>query len=231
MEGIKTSAVIVAAGRSTRMGTNKMLVELGSMSVFERTVRAFEEAESVDEVVVVSSAENLEFFSKIVHEKLISKVTAIVLGGENRGESVRNGLHACRKDSEVILIHDGARPLIKSATINDVVAETLKHGVAAVGVKSTDTVKILDSEGFAVDTMARETLIRIQTPQGFKRHIIFEAHEKALSEGFEGTDDCSLTERMGLRAKVIRPPYVNIKLTSPEDLVLATAVLRERGKL
>lgn len=231
MEKKKVSVVIVAAGRSTRMGQNKMLIKLGSMTVFERTLRAFEDAETVDEVVVVSSEENMPYYKNIVREKVFSKVTAIIRGGETRGESVKKGLDACKKSCEIILLHDGARPLIKPGTIDEVAQAAEKYQAAAVGVKLSDTLKSLDEEGFAVSTVDRDKVLRIQTPQGFKRSVIFDAYEKAAADDFEGTDDCSLTERLGIRTKIIYPGYVNIKLTSPEDLILATAVLRERGKL
>lgn len=231
MEGKRVSAIIVAAGRSTRMGANKMMIEIGSMSVFERTLRAFEESKKVDEVIVVSSDENWEYYKKIVREKLISKVTAIVRGGNSRGESVKNGLKACNNNSKIVLVHDGARPLIKPSTIDEVVDGVEEEDVAAVGIKLSDSVKVIDSEGYAVSSIDREKIIRIQTPQGFKKEIILKAYEKAEEEGYEGTDDCSLTEIMGYRTKIIYPSYVNIKLTSPEDVTLATAVLRERGKL
>lgn len=227
----RVSAIIVAAGRSTRMGANKMLLELGSMTVFERTLRAFEDCPAVDETVVVSSEENIAAYRNIVREKLISKVTAIVGGGSDRGESVRKGLEACGKEAEIILIHDGARPLIKPESIEAVAEAAAEYGAAAVGLQSTDTIKRIDDEGFAVETVDRLHTVRIQTPQGFKREIIESAYEKAAKEGFEGTDDCSLTERMGVKAKMIYLNYVNIKLTAPGDLTLATAVLRERGKL
>lgn len=225
------SAVIVAAGRSERMGANKILLELGSMTVFERTVRAFEESELVDEIVVVSSSENIVRCRSIVKEKLLSKVTAIVSGGGSRSESVRRGLAACNKNAEIIAVHDGARPLIKPESIDKAVEAAKEYGASAVGVRSKDSVKIIDDEDFAVSSVDREHVVRIQTPQVFKRDIIFRAHEKAAEDGFDGTDDCSLTERIGVKAKMIYLPYVNLKLTEPTDMILANAILRERGKI
>ncbi len=225
------SAVIVAAGQSTRMGANKMLLELGSMTVFERTLRAFEESSLVGEVVVVSSAQNIAAYRNIVKEKLLSKVTAIIGGGATRSESVRLGLAACSKSSGIIAIHDGARPLIKPDSIDKTIEAAMEYGAAAVAVKSKDTIKIIDDDDFAVSTIDREHTVRIQTPQAFRRDIIFRAYEQAAADGFEGTDDCSLTERIGCKAKLIYLPYVNIKLTEPADVTLAMAVLAERGKL
>ncbi len=225
------SAIIVAAGKSTRMGSNKMLQSFGSKTVFERTVAEFEDCGAVNEMIVVSSEENVEEFSELVRKNLFSKVTAIVHGGANRQESVFNGLKYCGKNADAIVIHDGARPLVKKETVAKVLSEALVYGAASAAIKSRDTIKRIDGEGFAVDTIDRETAVLIQTPQAFRRDIIMEAHEKAAADGFLGTDDCSLTERMGIKTKLIYVPYYNLKLTVPEDILLAKAVLTVRGAL
>ncbi len=225
------SVIIVGAGQSSRMGANKMLLEIGSMTVFERTVLAFEESELTDEIIVVSSKENLVHYREIVKEKLLSKVTAIVIGGDTRSESVRMGLAACANDAQIIAVHDGARPLIKSESIDKIIEMAREYGAAAAAVKLQDTVKQLDENGFAVSTLPRERVVRIQTPQAFKRDIIFRAYEKAAEDGFDGTDDCAVAERMGVRTKLLYLPYLNIKLTEPADVTIARAVLVERGKL
>ncbi len=225
------SAVIVAAGQSTRMGANKMLLEIGSMTVFERTVRAFEESPLNNEIIIVSSEENIARYGEIVREGLISKVKAIVRGGSSRCESVRIGLGECKADTDIIAVHDGARPLIKPESISEIVLAANKYGAAAAGNRSKDTVKLIDEEDFAVDTVDRERVVLIQTPQAFRRDIIMQAHEKAALDGFEGTDDCSLTERTGVKTKIIYLPYVNLKLTDPTDVSLVKTVLKERGKL
>ncbi len=225
------SAIIVAAGKSTRMGSNKMLHSFGTKTVFERTVAEFEDCGAVDEIIVVSSEENVAEFSELVRKNLFTKVTAIVRGGNNRQESVFNGLKRCNKNAGVVAIHDGARPLVKKETIAEVLNEALKYGAASAAIKSRDTIKKIDSEGFAVDTIDREAAVLIQTPQAFRKDLIMEAHEKAAADGFLGTDDCSLTERMGIRTKLVYVPYYNLKLTVPDDILLAKAVLTVRGVL
>lgn len=222
------SAVIVAAGSSTRMGANKMLLDLGSMTVFERTVRAFEESSTVGEIIVVASKENIVHYRNIVRDKLLSKVTNIVVGGDSRGESVKKGLEVCGEAFDIIMIHDGARPLIKPVCVDRCAEAAREFGSAAVAVKSNDTIKRIDGEGFAVETLDRSRVVRIQTPQAFKRDIILRAYE---GEDYEATDDCALVERMGVRTKLLYTPYVNIKLTDPMDMTVARAILRERGKL
>ncbi|MCH5188161.1 MAG: 2-C-methyl-D-erythritol 4-phosphate cytidylyltransferase [Oscillospiraceae bacterium] len=222
------SAIIVAAGSSTRMGANKMLLEIGSMTVFERTLQAFEECSSVNEVIVVSSKENIVRYRNIVHTSMLSKVTNMVVGGKSRGESVKNGLAACNKAADIIVIHDGARPLIKPDGIDKCVEEAADCGAAAIATKCNDTLKIVDDEGYAVSTLDRNHVVRIQTPQAFKRDIIMRAYE---ADDLEATDDCALVERHGVKTKLIYLPYINIKLTEPVDMTIVQAALRERGRL
>ncbi len=225
------SAIIVAAGGATRMGMNKMLLDLGSKNVFERTVEAFEECGAIDEIIVVSSKENTARYRELVRANTYAKVTAIVTGGATRQESVRIGLGACSKSTELVAIHDGARPLIKKDTIEKTVGWAGEYGAAAAAIRSRDSIKTIDDEGFAVGTVDRDKTILVQTPQVFKRDLIVQAHEKAAAEGFSGTDDCALVERMGVRVKLVFLTYFNIKLTVPDDLALAKAVLTVRGKL
>lgn len=228
---IFVSAIVVAAGGATRMGMNKMLLELGSKTVFERSVEVFEDCPAIDEIVIVSSEENMARYRAIVRDGLFSKVTSIIRGGKTRQESVRLGLGACSVDADVVVIHDGARPLIKADTVTETVKAALEYGAAAVAIKSRDTIKHIDDEGFAVGTIDRETSMLIQTPQAFRRDIIVQAHEKAAAQGVTATDDCGLIERMGLRSKLIVISYFNIKLTVPDDMSLAKAILISRGKL
>ena len=228
---IFTSAIIVAAGSSTRMGKNKMLLELGSQTVFERSVSAYEECGAIDEIIVVTSEENMARYRAFVRENLYSKVKAIVCGGSTRQESVRKGLECCSRNADFVAIHDGARPLIKPETIEETIIEAQTYGAAAVAIRSRDTIKTVDAEGFAVGTVERENTVLVQTPQTFRRELIIQAHQKAAEGGFTATDDCALVERMGQRIKMVYIPYFNIKLTVPDDITLATSILKSRGKL
>lgn len=224
------SAVIVAAGSSTRMGANKMLLELGTKTVFERAVSAFDDCGAIDEIIIVASEENVAKYRDIVRASLFAKVTAIVKGGGNRQESVEIGMRECCKNAEIIVVHDGARPLIKSESIADVAQAACEHGAATAAVVSFDTLKYIDAQGFAVETINREKVARIQTPQAFRKEILFAAHEKAAADGFEGTDDCSLVEHMGGKSKVVFLKYTNLKLTVPDDIMIARSVLAFRGE-
>lgn len=205
-----------------------MLLEIGSMTVFERTLRAFEECDSIDEVIVVSSKENIVRYRNIVRTSMISKVTNMVVGGQSRGESVKNGLAVVNKAADIIVIHDGARPLIKPDGIDKCVNAAEEYGAAAIATKCNDTLKIVDDEGCAVSTLDRDHVVRIQTPQAFKRDIIMRAYEAG---DHAATDDCALVERQGVKTKLIYLPYINIKLTEPVDMTIVQAALRERGKL
>lgn len=226
-----TSAIIVAAGSSTRMGQNKMLLELGSKTVFERSVSAFEECGTIDEIIVVTSQENMARYRTSVREQPFSKVKAIVCGGSTRQESVLKGIESCSKNADFVVIHDGARPLIKPETIAETIREAETYGAASVAIRSRDSIKIVDAEGFAVDTVKRENTVLVQTPQTFRRELIMQAHYKAVEDGFVGTDDCVLLERMGHKIKMVYIPYFNIKLTVPDDIGLAKSILISRGKL
>lgn len=228
---IFTSAIIVAAGSSTRMGMNKMLLEIGSKTVFERTVFAFEECGAIDEIIIVTSEENMARYRTSVRENQYSKVKAIVYGGSTRQESVRKGLEFCAKHADFVSIHDGARPLIKPETIAETVREAEVYGAASVAIRSRDTIKTVDGEGFAVGTVERENTVLVQTPQTFRKEIIVQAHQKAAEDGFVGTDDCALIEHLGHRTKMVYIPYFNLKLTVPDDITLAKSILISRGKL
>ena len=216
-DGKTVSAVIVAAGKSTRMGQNKILMKIAGKSVLLHTVEAILKADICDEVVVVSGEDNfLQFEAELAsYENL-----RIVKGGKTRGESAFNGISAAKSD--FVLIHDGARPLVSAEIIKNTVAAAVKNGAAAAGVMPKDTIKVISEDGVIEKTVDRSLAVQIQTPQVFLREDIKCAYEKF---GFDETDDCALIEKAGGKICVTEGSYENIKITTPEDIFTATRIL------
>jgi 2-C-methyl-D-erythritol 4-phosphate cytidylyltransferase len=229
---LKRIAIIPAAGMGRRMGAamNKQYLLLEGKPILAHTLELFQQADFIDEIVVVVPAEEIDYCRIHVVEKYgIEKVTQIVAGGAERQNSVLNGLRAldCH-DDDVILIHDGVRPFVPLAAVQRSTEMALDHDGALVAVPVKDTVKIV-KDAFVTSTPARKSLWLAQTPQTFRYKVIRAAHERAEVEGFIGTDDASLLERIGKKVHVVIGDYRNIKITTPEDLILAQAFL-DAGK-
>jgi len=189
----------------------------------EHTVSVFESAYIIDEIIVVTNDDT-------ECKKLLSgfkKVAGIVAGGATRQESVKNGLMSA--DGDIAVIHDGARALILEKEITAAVEAAKKYGAAAVGVKSKDTLKKADKDGFILKTVDRESIYNIQTPQVFIMSDIRRMHRLAEDGNF--TDDCSLAESFGTRIKIVDGSYDNIKITTPDDLEIAEKILKNRSKV
>ncbi len=219
---MKICAIIVAAGNGTRMGgvKNKVFLELGKKTVIEHTLETFKNCKLIDEIILVTRECDIELCKDFKDIKVIA-------GGKTRQESVYRGLCEA-KDADIVVIHDGARALIKSEEIENAICDAKEYGASAVGVSSKDTLKMVDDDGFIVKTLDRETTYQIQTPQVFKYNEIKKAHEMAINDGFSGTDDCSLYEKYIGKIKVTKGSYDNIKLTTPEDMVIAENILEKR---
>lgn len=227
---MNVSAVIVAAGRSTRMNKslNKVYLSIAGKPVLYYSIKAFDEIEWIKEIIVVTSPEETEYCQENVLEKFYwNKPFKIVKGGEERQYSVYNGISVVDKDCEIVAIHDGARPLVTKEIIMEAIKAAYLYKAAAVGVPVKDTIKVADEDNFILDTPDRRYLWAIQTPQVFEKELIMKAHRKALEEGFLGTDDSVLVERMGFKVKLVEGDYKNIKITTPEDLVVAELFLRK----
>lgn len=225
----KVSVVIAAAGKGTRMGLdkNKVYLELQGRPVLAMTLQKFEESPLVDEIVVVTHKDEIGYCRSEVTERFcFGKVKAIVPGGTTRQQSVYNGLKQVSPDCGIVLIHDGARPFIDGTGIGDCIEAAGKYGAAVAAVPAKDTVKRSDDEDFVTETIDRNKLWYIQTPQAFRFGLILEAHRKAADEGFDGTDDAVLAERAGHKVKLVTCNYYNIKITTREDLVIAEAIGR-----
>lgn len=221
----KTSVVIVAAGKSSRMGgIDKQMLEIDGMPVLVRTIKAFENSVLVDEIVIVTQEQKIPWLKTQLDIFGIEKVTNIVSGADTRQASVKRGIESCREDSEYFAIHDGARPLISTGCIDRCIEDAFEYEASFPAVPVKDTIKSIDSEGFVTGTPDRSTLYITQTPQVFKADIYKEALKKATESGKDYTDDCQLFESVGKRVHMVMGEYTNIKITTPEDIVLAKAI-------
>lgn len=228
---MKVIALIPAAGMGKRMGAgiNKQYLHMGGMPIVARTISLFQETTFVDDIYVITPTQEIPYCrTEIVERYGFTKVRDIVPGGAERQHSVLNGLRALdgTPDDAVVLIHDGVRPLVTRHILEHAVATAREYDGALVAVPAKDTVKIVH-DGIVTDTPSRDTIWLAQTPQAFRYGVIRAAHEMADAEGFLGTDDASLVERMGNEVRVVLGDYRNIKITTPEDLVLAEAFLKE----
>lgn len=223
------AAIIVAAGSSQRMGSDKIFASLGGLPVLVRSVRAFEECELADEIVVVTREEKLEQVAALVRKYGLQKVSKVIIGGKTRVESCLAGVSEVDHRAELIAIHDGARPLVTQRVIRETVRAAQAYHAAVPVVRSTDTLKLLDDKGVVVGSVDRETIFRVQTPQVFRADLIKGALTEAMKRGLPITDDCSAMELMGVKTHTVEGDEDNLKLTTPRDFVLAEAILKNRG--
>ena len=226
---MKTVAIIPAGGSGRRMGSGiqKQYLLLGGIPVLVHTLRVFQSSPVVDEIfLVVSEGDIPEVRNAIVGRYNLFKVSLIVAGGAERQDSVRNALAHLREEHGIVLVHDGVRSFVSGELIQRVVAVAEADGAVAVGVRVKDSVKEVNSAGWVIKTVTREGLWLTQTPQAFRKPLILAAYERAAADGFCGTDDASLVERMGVPVRMIPGDYDNIKVTTPEDLTLGEAIIR-----
>ena len=188
-------------------------------------LRAFQDCPQVDEIVLVVRPDELSVTRDLVESRGFSKVKSITPGGEVRQDSVRNGLAEVSADSDIVAIHDGARPLITQDTIASTIGAADADGAAIAAVPVIDTIKSSLDGLFVNSTLDRETLYAVQTPQTFRRSIITKAYDRAYADRFYGTDDACLVERLGIPVRIVRGSYENIKVTTPTDLRIAESLL------
>ena len=226
----KSIALIPAAGMGRRMGAsvNKQYLHLYGMPIVARTISVFEKSPLIDSIYLVIPAEEIPYCREhIVAAYQFSKVAAIIPGGKERQHSVMNGLRGMREyasDDDVVLIHDGVRPLISEEVLRESITVAGSHDGAVVAVQVKDTIKSTEN-GVVTGTPDRNALWQAQTPQTFRFRIIYSAHLTAETDQYLGTDDSSLVERTGGRVHIVQGDYHNIKITTPEDLLLAEAFL------
>lgn len=230
---IYVSAVIVAAGASSRMKSSKskMLIEINGKPVIYHTLKAMERCDLINEYIVVCRDEEREEFSSIVTMPVFTKFKCLAKGGITRQNSVFNGTVAVSRKTTHILIHDGARPLVTQKEIENTINSAIKFGAAAVGVKVKDTIKIIDENNIVKSTPNRENLIAVHTPQCFERSMYMNAINKAFNENKLFTDDCQIIENIGKNVYITVGEYTNIKITTPEDLIFAEKFISKGGNI
>lgn len=222
------SAIIVAAGSSNRMGleTNKIFLDLCGKTVIERTISAFIDIPEIKEIILVTRKEFFENFKKIITNFSIN--IKLVEGGSSREESTYNGLLEASANSEFVLCHDGARPLVSKKTILNVINELNNYRAVITGVKSKDTIKVVSDNLEVISTPDRRYLYNIQTPQAFEKKVLLEGYKKYFEDNDFATDDSSIVENLNVKIKLVEGEYSNIKITTKEDIFFAR-VLLERG--
>ncbi|HEY3297886.1 MAG TPA: 2-C-methyl-D-erythritol 4-phosphate cytidylyltransferase [Armatimonadota bacterium] len=225
-----TCAIIPASGLGERLtkSSGKSFVPVGGSPLISHTLAAFQECAVIDVIVLVVRKEDVIPAQELVSERAFSKVAHIVVGGAQRQDSVRNGLAAVPHTCDIVVIHDGARPLVDCEVIDASINAAREYGASIVAVPVIDTIKSTSDGRFVDQTLDRRELYAVQTPQTFKVGVIRSAYESAYEDGFVGTDDASLVERLGLPVAIVRGAYENLKVTTPPDIILAEALMRER---
>jgi 2-C-methyl-D-erythritol 4-phosphate cytidylyltransferase len=215
------------------MGTErpKAFISLGGLPILAHTLRKFEACPQVDEVIpLVPPGGGKAWTREIVSQYGLQKVSQIMPGGGERQESVFIGLKAIREKAGVVIIHDGARPFVTPDLIQRSLSEARRFQAVAVALPASETVKEVDGENIVLRTVDRRQLWLMQTPQSFDYNLILRAHEEARRDGFVGTDDASLVERLGIPVKIIEGSRLNFKITTPQDLLLAEALIKYSSK-
>ena len=221
---IQCSMIVVAAGSSSRMGQDKMMMDLDGMPVLGRTLQALEWCPAVEEIIVVTREDLIPVIGSLCRDMGLLKVRKVVRGGADRVESARLGTLEVGGKARLIGIHDGARPFVSPELVEAVVNQAMKSGAAAPAVPVQDTIKVARN-GIVEDTPDRSTLYAVQTPQIFDEALIRAALQKALDDHAPLTDDCSAVERLGMPVTLVEGDRQNIKLTTPADLALARVIL------
>ena len=222
------SAIILAGGKGKRMNSkvSKQFIEIKDKPVIYYNIKKFNENKNIDNIVVVLPKDEVDYFKENVLKKYTLKVDKIVIGGAERQDSVYNGLKSLEQDSvDIVLIHDGARPFISDRIIEEGINYAAVYGASSPGVMPKDTIKIKSEEGFSINTPKRETLMAIQTPQVFKFNEILKCHEKIKEDKILVTDDTMVVEQYGYNVYLYEGEYTNIKITTPEDLILGEKLI------
>ncbi|MGY3778297.1 2-C-methyl-D-erythritol 4-phosphate cytidylyltransferase [Isobaculum melis] len=225
--------ILLAAGQGKRMNAskNKVLLHLLGEHVIEYALNLFVSDANCKQIILVAKAAECEELQQMIAKNKHYRVAPIkvVAGGDERQDSVYNGLYHVQDPSRIVMIHDGARPFIEQEFVQRLYQKAIETGAAILGVPVKDTIKKVEN-GVVVETVSREHLWQIQTPQAFQFDLIMKAHQKAKMDGFFGTDDASLVEYYGAPVYMVGGSYDNIKLTTPDDMVIAEAILSQRKK-
>lgn len=228
----KADAIIVSAGKGQRFmeGRKKQFFSLAGKPIIAHTLDQFDPCPLIRSILLVVGPEDQDYCLKEIVEKFqYRKVARVTPGGKQRQDSVRNGLDALSPDASVIVIHDGVRPFVTREMIEESIRCAIRFGAAIVAMPVKDTIKMAHPDGTVLKTLERESLYQAQTPQTFQASLIQEAYHKAMEDGFVGTDDASLVERLGRKIHILPGSYTNIKITTLEDLMLAELILTMRA--
>jgi len=229
MANIKTSAIIPAAGSGKRLNskTKKQYLEIQGKPLLYYTLQVFQKSKDIDEIVIVAPKNNLTLTIRDIVEKFnFSKVKCVVAGGIERQDSVKNGFDSISTDTDIVIIHDAARPLINLELINNVVRSAVKNGAAITALQITDTLKMA-ADGVVKNTFPRENFWRSQTPQAFNYNILKECYDRKLSEEAIFTDEAQMIEYAGFEVSIVEGWEYNIKITTIDDFKIAGFLLKE----
>lgn len=222
------TAILPAAGSGTRMkaNKNKLLLELGGKPVFIHTLEVFEADAACESIWLAVKPEEQQVMKEEISRFGLKKVRGFAGGGKERQDSVRACLEAI-PTCEIVLVHDAARPFIRQHTIRQLAETAAQEGAAIAAVKVKDTIKRAEN-GLVSETVDRDSLWMVQTPQAFRYPLLLEVAQAAGREGFLGTDEAMLAERFGYAVRIVESSYENIKITTPDDLVYGKAILQTR---
>ncbi|NLJ78352.1 MAG: 2-C-methyl-D-erythritol 4-phosphate cytidylyltransferase [Tissierellia bacterium] len=223
------SAIIAAAGMSNRMRSsiNKQFISIDNKPILAHTIEKFERCRYVDEIIVVAKEDEMGYCKReIINKHRFKKAFKIVRGGKERQDSVYNGILALNGRTDIVLSHDGARPFVKGESIVESIRGAIEYGACVVGVPVKNTIKVVGDDDTIDRTPKRDLLWAAQTPQCFDKDILMEGYRKAIEDNFIGTDDSVLVERLGVDVRMIMGSYDNIKITTPEDLMIAESILK-----
>jgi len=232
MEKLFTSVIIPAAGQGRRMNApiNKQYLAIHGKPILAYTLDVFEQCALIKEIILVINKDEFKICRQQVLRPYHYTKVKLVEGGSTRQQSVYEGLKAVNPKADIVMTHDGARPIIQESVIIQSIYETMEHQATVVGVPAKNTIKVINADGFVEYTPNRDYLVEIQTPQTFEIQLLRRAHENAIEESVEGTDDAFLVERLGYQVKIVTGHYTNIKITTPEDLIIAEAIIKRLEK-
>lgn len=230
MNNHKVCVLIAAAGMGKRMrlSQNKQYLPIHGKPMIRHTIEVFDTIDAIDKMILLIRSGEEEMMRDILDAMELRHEVSIVLGGDERQDSIWEGLRCLKDFDGIILTHDGARPFVTAREISAVIDGARSSGACCLMTPMKDTVKVSEDGDWARFTPDRSKLYAIQTPQGFHKEVLIHAYKQAYEEGYYGTDDCSLVEKTGKKVRLIRGSYKNIKITTPEDLIFADAIYTDR---
>lgn len=227
---MRALAIILAGGAGKRMGaaTNKQFLLIDNKPIIAHTLQIFEDCRAIDSIYLVVNQKDLPVIQKEILETYrFHKVTKVVIGGRLRQDSVKNGLEAIEGHCDIVVIHDGARPFVSPSFIEKGIFLMEMFDAVIPGLPARDTIKAVSKEGFVSKTLPRDSLWQVQTPQTFKYDLIVKAYRNGMAKKLYGFDDATFVEHLGQKVKVIEGSPYNLKITTPEDLIIAQGILSQ----